>query len=243
MSFDLTRLRKELGDPALPVYPCESVDSTGTECRRRLAAGETRCLVLAETQTAGRGRRGKSFFSPAGAGLYMSLLFRPAGGPASAVGVTTYAAVRAAEAVERLSGKRCGIKWVNDLYFDGKKVCGILTEAVGDAVIIGVGVNLTPAAVPPELEGIAGCLDAPGVRDALAGAIARGLLDYAPGDVSHMAEYRRRSVVLGRRVRFADREGVAVAIDDDGGLAVDTAAGRVVLRSGEISLTGIEGIK
>lgn len=243
MTFDEAKIRAALADPALPLYLYDGIDSTSSECRRRLAAGEARCLVLADRQTAGRGRNGKRFFSPPGAGLYMSLLLRPEGGARHALGITTYTAVRAAEAVETLTGKRCGIKWVNDLYFDGKKVCGILTEALGDAVIVGVGLNLLPAAVPPELAGVMGCLDAPGARDALAGTLARGLLDYVPGDASHMPEYRRRNLVLRRRVRFPGGEGRAVEILDDGGLVVETERGRVILRSGEISLTGIEGLK
>ena len=242
MLFDESAIRAALGDPALPLYLYDTIDSTNTECRRRLAAGEERCLVLADRQTAGRGRSGKNFFSPPRAGLYMSLLFRPEGGPANAVGITTYTAVCVARAVETLTGRACGIKWVNDLYLDGKKVCGILTEAVGAHVIVGIGVNLLPTAVPPELTGIMGCIGASGVRDALAGTVARSLLDYVPGDVSHMDEYRRRSVVLGRRVRFGDREGIAAAIGDDGGLVVETAEGPVTLRSGEISLSEIEGL-
>lgn len=247
MAIEPAAVRAALGDPALPLYLFDKIDSTSNECRRRLSAGEGRCLVLAECQTAGRGRRGKSFFSPAGAGLYMSLLFRPEGGPAAALGVTTYAAVCVAETVAALTGTECGIKWVNDLYLDGRKVCGILTEAVGGAVIVGIGVNLTRAAAPEGLEQIVGWIGRGDVRDALAGRIAGALLRYAPGDTSHMDAYRSRSVVLGRRVRFAlngaEREGVAAAIADDGALTVQTADGPVVLRGGEISLTGIEGIK
>lgn len=241
-AFDLSEIQALTGG-ALPVYAFDTIDSTNAECRRRLAAGEERCLVLAGAQSAGRGRRGRSFFSPAGAGLYMSLAFHPEGGPAAAVGVTTFAAVCVAEAVEDLTGLRCGIKWVNDLYLDGKKVCGILAEAVNSAVVVGIGVNLRPAAVPEELKSIVGCLDREGVRDALAGEIARRLICYRSGDVGHMAEYRRRSVVLGRRVRFGERAGLAAAIEDDGALAVDTGEGRVLLRAGEISLEGIEGLR
>ena len=242
-AFDLSLIQALVGDPALPVYAFDTIDSTNTECRRRLNAGEARCLVLADAQSAGRGRRGRSFFSPAGAGLYMSLAFRPEGGPAAAVGVTTCAAVCAAEAIETLTGLRCGIKWVNDLYLDGKKVCGILTEAIGEAVVVGIGVNLTPSAVPEELRNIVGCLGREGIRDQLAGGLARRLLCYRSGNTAHMAEYRRRSVVLGRRVRFGDSAGLAAAIEDDGALAVDTAGGRVLLRAGEISLEEIEGLR
>ena len=244
MGFDESYLRGAIWDPALPVCLFDSIDSTNLECRRRMAAGERSCLAIADTQTAGRGRRGRSFFSPPGAGLYLSLGFSPEGGVASVTGITTYSAVVAAEAISRLSGIECGIKWVNDLYLDGKKVCGILAEAVGPAVIVGIGVNLAESAVPEELRSIVGWLGRPEIRDKLAVELVNGLLRYVPGDTAHLAEYRRRSLVLGRRVRFGEEgEGIARAILDDGALAVETAGGTVELRSGEISLTGIEGLK
>ncbi len=87
MIFDGEKLRAALRDRTLPVYVPESIDSTNLECRRRIEAGEGRCLVVAGTQTAGRGRNGKRFFSPPGAGLYMSLAFRPAQGAENAIGV------------------------------------------------------------------------------------------------------------------------------------------------------------
>lgn len=248
MVLDAALLRARLKDAALPVYCYESLDSTSAECRRRHAAGQTRCLVLAGTQTAGRGRGGKKFYSPAGAGLYMSLLFPAAGSE----GLTPYAAVCAAEAVEKLSGLRCGIKWVNDLFFGDKKVCGILAERLGKCVVFGIGINLASAAVPEELRDIMGCLgleasEASRLREALAAEIANGLLAWPPADAGYMEEYRRRSVVLGRRVRFrkngAETDGIAVEIGDDGALAVDTLTERVVLRSGEISLCSVEGLK
>ena len=225
-------------DAALPVYRFETLDSTSTECRRRYAAGETRCLVLAEAQTAGRGRSGKRFYSPAGAGLYMSLMFPVAAGAEGLI--TPYAAVCAARAVEKLTGLSCGIKWVNDLFFEERKVCGILAERLGGCVILGVGINLTRAAVPEELRDIMGCLGWAGEREPLAAEIVDGLLAWPVEDTAYMEEYRRRSVVLGRRVRFrwngAETDGIAVGIAGDGALEVDTGAGRVVLRSGEVSL-------
>ena len=234
-------------DAGLPVYRYETLDSTSTECRRRYAAGERRCLVLTNAQTAGRGRSGKRFYSPAGAGLYMSLLFPT---PAEKLeGLTPYAAVCAAGAVETLTGCECGIKWVNDLFFEGKKVCGILAERLGECAILGIGINLTPAAVPEELRDIMGCLGWTGEREPLAEEIANGLLAWPVKDTAFMEEYRRRSVVLGRRVRFnrrqdgAETEGIAVGIGDDGALMIDTGAERVVLRSGEISLCSVEGLK
>ncbi len=246
MIFDGEKLRAALRDRTLPVYVPESIDSTNLECRRRIEAGEGRCLVVAGTQTAGRGRNGKHFFSPPGTGLYMSLAFRPAQGAENAIGVTTYTAVAATREIARLTGRSCRIKWVNDLFLDGRKVCGILTEAVGDTLIVGVGVNLLPTSVPPELEGIVGCLNCAGIAEDLAAGVTNALLQYHPEDASHMEEYRRRSLVLGRSARFfhdgRQRGGVAVAILDDGALVVDTPDGRETLRSGEVSLSGIAGI-
>ena len=245
-----SRISALLGD-ALPVYVCQSIDSTSNECKRRLSQGEERCLVLAVEQTGGRGRRGKSFFSPGGAGLYMSLAMPMDVSLSSAVGVTAYAAVCVASAIREVTGRQCGIKWVNDLYLDGKKVCGILSEAVAGleagavgSVVIGVGVNLHPHALPPELADIVGFLDCGAVKNELCAAIAARLQRFDPADKSYMAEYRALSVVLGREVRYCldgvEKRGCAEAIGDDGALHVRTPSGINVLRGGEVSLTEIK---
>lgn len=225
----------------MTLYHFSELDSTNAECRRRLNA-EDRFFVVADVQTAGRGRHGKSFYSPLG-GLYMSYAFHPSEGAVSAVGITTYAAVAVTDAIEEITEIRCGVKWINDLFLEGKKVCGILAEAVDEGVILGIGINLVPAAVPDELHSVVGWLGRPDIRDPLAEAIARRLLDYRPGDISHMNAYRSRSIVLGKRVRYpwagGEREGLAVEIDDSGALHVEGACGRDVLRAGEISLSGI----
>lgn len=227
-----------------PVYGFETLDSTSEECRRRIGAGEMRCLVLADGQTAGRGRCGRSFFSPPGSGLYMSLAFPCTGFDPAAL--TTYAAVCAADAIERLTGISCGVKWVNDLFYRGKKAGGILTEAVGGEVIVGVGINLQPAAVPPELRDTVGALGCGDVRAPLAAAITKALLAWR-GDFSHLDAYRRRSILTGRRVAFprggAEQSGTVTGIGDDGALLVRTAEGTAALRSGEVRLTHIEGVR
>jgi BirA family biotin operon repressor/biotin-[acetyl-CoA-carboxylase] ligase len=243
-----------LTDKTLPVYVFDSIDSTNNECKRRIAQGQERFLVLSDEQTNGRGRSGKAFFSPKGTGLYMSLAMKADMGFESAVGITAYAAVCVAKAVRTLTGLDCGIKWVNDVYLDGKKVCGILTEAVAgfesglvENIVVGIGINLRPAAVPEGLENIVGFLNCGAVKNALSAAITNALLEYRGDDKSYMADYKRLSVVLGRQVSYVSmgekRFGVAVDIDDGGGLVVETSEGRETLRGGEISLTGIEGIK
>ena len=243
-----------LEDKTLPVYVLETVDSTSSECRRLLASGVGRCLVLARQQSGGRGRNGRAFFSPPDSGLYMSAALRLGMSHVDAVGITTYAAVCVAGAIRDLTGLEVGVKWVNDVYYRGKKVCGILTEAVSSfedgqalSAIVGIGVNLHPSAVPEELRDIVGFLNCGAVKNELAAEIINRLLRYDPRQRGYIDEYRALSVVLGRRISYvsggAAHSGVAVDIDPSGGLVVQTGdIGRVTLNSGEISLTSVEGL-
>lgn len=253
--LDEREISRLLARHGVSVRVFDSVDSTNSVCRRLIGEGLP-LLVCAEGQTAGRGRTGKSFASPAGAGLYMSLAFCPGGGFDSAAGLTACAAVSAARSIERLSGISCGIKWVNDLYLGGKKVCGILTEAVAapgsaelEAVIVGIGINLKTGDIPEPLRGIAGGLDCgESIKNALAAAISAEILNFRAGDTGFMAEYRARSIVIGRRVSFIeDGERIfalAEGIEDDGALRVLRENGeRTLLRFGEISLEHIQGVK
>ena len=219
---------------------CDTLDSTSSECRRQLEAGEKRCLVLAERQTGGRGRQGRDFFSPAGRGLYFSLLFAPKGGIAAADGFTAYAAVCVRRAILDCCGIDCGIKWVNDLYLGGKKVCGILTEAVGDALIVGVGIDILPGELPAELTETAGALGVDCDRNALCAAIVNGLLAWDGGDRRFLTEYRAASVVLGREIAFQkngeERRGVARDLAPDGSLIAEVGGVLCRLDSGEVRL-------
>ena len=223
---------------AVTVY--DALDSTSSECRRRLEAGEGRCLVLAERQTAGRGRQGRDFFSPVGRGLYFSLLLSTVGGIAAADGFTAYAAVCVRRAVRECCGIDCGIKWVNDLYLGDKKVCGILTEAVGDALIVGIGIDILPGELPAELTDTAGALGVDCDRNALCAAIVNGLLAWDGGDRGFMEEYRAASIVLGREIAFLqngeERRGIARDLAPDGGLVVETGGRLCRLDSGEVYL-------
>ncbi len=234
----------------LAVYCFDTLDSTNNEARRRLAGGEKGpFLIAAEEQTAGRGRLGRSFYSPKDAGLYMTLALAPGHTVQSALGITAYAAVCVAEAVEKYTGDHLLIKWVNDLYLNGKKVCGILTEAVTDfesgtleALLVGIGINLRTSEIPAELQTTVGFLnsDAP-LKNQLIVAIAKGLMDYPPADNSYWTTYRARSLTLGARLRWVQGEqsleGEALTIDDTGALIVQTDDGtRHTLRSGTIEM-------
>ncbi len=232
------------------VYP--EVDSTNNEAKRLLAQGETRPLLLtADRQTQGRGRQGRAFFSPGGTGLYMTLVLHPHAELAGALSVTTMASVAVARAIRRLTGQTPGIKWVNDLYLDGKKICGILTEAVTDvetatvqSLVIGIGVNIRTRDFPPELAGIGGALQREALsRARLAAEIANQLLPMVRdlADRSYLEDYRRWSLVLGREVQVLIQgqayPALALAIDDRGGLVVRKPDGEeLTLSSGEISL-------
>ncbi len=242
-------------------YPI--LDSTNREVRRLALEGAPQgTVVLAGQQTAGRGRNGRSFFSPGDTGLYMSMLLRPDLATSSALLCTTAAAVAVCRAIDSMRGGSTGIKWVNDIYIDGRKVCGILTEGMAgfesgriESIVIGIGVNYsTPLeAFPPELIGIAGSVFPGAVptgvsRNRMAAAIIDSLLDLTnPLDASNfMDEYRHRSVVIGREVRVLQGSGVYTAvaeeIDDAGALWVRTPSGeRRLLNSGEISLRPLNG--
>ena len=246
----LSQSRIEAALPELAVEVLQEVDSTNSEAKRRLRAGLTEPLLLAaEHQTAGRGRQGKSFYSPAATGIYMTLTVHPDAPLTDAVSVTTRASVAVCRAIRQVTGLQPEIKWVNDLYLGGKKICGILVEAESDFaagitkhLVIGVGVNVTTADFPEELTEAAS-LSVDADRDLLIAAIARELLRETADlqDRSYLEDYRRHSMVLGKPVVWMlngeRREATAVEIDEEGGLVVEDADGtRRTLQSGEISL-------
>ena len=231
-------------------YP--TIDSTNNEAKRLLGSGKTNIfLVTADEQTSGRGRQGKSFYSPALTGVYLTLVLHPMRTLGSTVSVTTAAAVAVCRAVERLTDKAPQIKWVNDVYLGGKKICGILTEAVTDfetqtvtSVIIGVGMNIKTVNFPSDVENAAS-LDCDIKRAELIAAIADELCRVSESPSSeYMDYYRTHSMIIGKRINFI-RNGVvtpatAEYIDKNGGLAVRLENGEITtLTSGEISIRRI----
>lgn len=236
----------------LDVRVYASVDSTNNEAKRLLADGlDHATLLLAEEQTSGRGRMGRSFYSPKGTGLYMTLILPLEQPLADAVYITTAASVAVVRAAEALTGRTLSIKWVNDIYLGDKKICGILTEAVSNvetgrvqSVIVGVGVNISTTDFPAEVAArAASLLPKELARNRLAAAIADELLNACAHleDHSYIAEYKAHAMVLGRAVVYTEngtqKEAVAVDIDEAGGLVVRDAEGREsTLRSGEITL-------
>ncbi len=208
-------------------------------------------VYIAAAQSEGRGRRGHSFICPRGAGLYFSLLLRGPIPKETVPLLTPYAAVTVARAIEALCPLSVGIKWVNDLFVNGKKVCGILTEgefredgALSFAVV-GIGLNRTPAALPQEVAAIAASLGdfgAPPEEAPLLAEIVNRFYLNLPHlfDASFLGEYRRRSFLLGKRVYTVlngkEVQGIARDIDESGALLVETGAGILRLQAGEVSV-------
>ena len=243
--MDSGRIATLLGQEC-PLRCFDSIDSTNILAKQWAREGAPHgAAVLADRQTAGRGRLGRSFFSPEG-GLYMSLIVDSAGIPPGQL--TTLAAVAVLRAVSQTTGQTLHIKWVNDLLLAGRKVCGILTEGIvqGDTLarsVIGIGLNTGPMRFPEELQDIAGTLHQPGRpvdREMLAARIISGILAGIPHMPAHMDAYRTHCLTLGQQVCFQHegrpRVGVAASIDDDGALWVDTPEGPLHLVAGEISL-------
>ena len=225
------------------------VDSTNLKIKEMAVHGAAEgCTLIADTQTGGRGRRGRTFHSPKG-GLYLSTLLRPVG-ETDPARITCCAAVAAARAIESLCDAQVEIKWVNDLYLNGRKLAGILAEGVIapdgtlSAVVLGIGINVGPTAFPEELRTIATSLANEGfalTREAVAAAFLNEWERvYTTSDTDVMDEYRRRNLVLGQQVTVIQGSvsypATARAITDEGHLLVSTPDGERELSSGEVSL-------
>jgi BirA family biotin operon repressor/biotin-[acetyl-CoA-carboxylase] ligase len=240
----------------LRVY--KTISSTNTVLKGLAAEGAPEGLVLlSEEQTAGRGRMGRSFYSPPASGLYLSILLRPNMPAAAATRLTACAAVAVAETIEELSNRGTQIKWVNDIFMDGRKVCGILTEASLDCesgmmhyVIIGIGVNThVPAGDFPEALGdIAGAAfgagPVPELRCRLAAGILERIMDYSPGPAAPAVYegYKSRSLVLGKHIDILSpgrepESAVALDLAEDYALIARMPDGSLRrLSSGEVSV-------
>ena len=234
------------------------IDSTNNYAKKLAMSGEPHgTLIAANRQTAGRGRRGHKFESPAGTGLYMSLILRPNCDAGKFQMITIADAVSVCLAIEDLypdSRGKLGIKWVNDVYFHGRKICGILTEAVTgvesgeiESVITGIGVNVSTKKFSEEILQTAGAIFAGGDirfgRDELCAKIADYIMTFAGNldDPEIIRAYRERSILTGREISYmAGRRkcyGCVQDIDDSGGLVVRNDEGEIeTLRSGEVSM-------
>lgn len=235
----------------------DSVTSTNTVLKAIAEQGGAEGMALiAQQQTQGKGRLGRTFLSPKGTGLYISILLRPKFSAEESLCVTTAAAVAVAEAIDSVTGKHAMIKWVNDVYLKGRKVCGILTEASVDFensglnyAIVGIGVNVQepPGGFAPEIRDVAGALyqeEVPaGVRTQLAAEILNrffGFYDHLT-QRTFMDAYRERSLLTSMEVTFTQgdtvKEGLVLGVDDEARLQVRLPNGEEKLFSaGEVNI-------
>lgn len=235
----------------------DTVTSTNTMLKKLAEQGEKEATVLvASHQTHGKGRLGRVFYSPKDTGVYLSILVRPVFPAEEALLMTTAAAVAAAGTVEEVTGLPAKIKWVNDVYLRGKKVCGILTEASIDFesgglhyAVVGTGVNLQipEGGFSPELQQVAGALFQQAPPPGMAARIAAGIIDRFMEYYSHllekpfMKEYQERSLLTGLEITYVKGnetgEGTVVGIDDNARLLVKIPDGTVVpFSAGEVNI-------
>lgn len=244
----------------------DEVDSTNSYAKKLgIAGGAEGTVIVANSQTAGRGRMERSFQSPPNKGIYMTALLRPELPPEKLLPVTALGAVAISNAIEQTTGIRPGIKWTNDLVLHGKKICGILTEMSIEGetgrlqyLVMGIGLNVAQTAedFSPEVQSIATSLTQelkqPVSRPALAAAeileldkLYSALLRGETGE--YLQSYRRNCVTLGKEAQILRADGsredvTALDVDDQFGLVVRRKNGEMtVIRSGEASVRGMYG--
>ena len=240
------------------------IDSTNTECKRQAMSGAPDGLViLAEEQTGGRGRLGRSFQSPRGCGLYLSALLRPNLPPAEVVDFTAWVAVAVCDGIEAACGVRPRIKWTNDLVLNGKKLVGILTEMGLESeanslqyLVTGIGINVNhrPEDFGEDIRdmatSLAQALGRPVRRAALAAEVIRALdrmyAGFPANKQEYLDKYRADCMTPGNRVQLitpaSRQEAYALEIDDEFRLVVELMDGtRKALSTGEVSVRGMYG--
>ncbi len=256
-TFDAAAIARLIDDERVTVDFRERVSSTNTVAKQLAEDGAPEgTLVVANSQSAGRGRQGRSFASPRDTGVYFTLVLRPHFAIGDVALLTSYAAVCLAATIDECTGRRAQIKWVNDVFVDGRKVSGILSEASFDAetrsiayVVVGIGVNvIEPEGGFDKADGVAGSLvgeseDANALRCSIvAGTVNRFMAGYERiGSMPHLDEYRARSILDGRRVEAHvgddSFEALVIGIDDDFSLRVQLDDGtQRTLASGEVHI-------
>ena len=250
----LSLLSKEVKE-RIDLYVHQSIDSTNQEAKRLLTTKITKdTIIVAAFQSEGRGRLGRKFYSPLNTGLYLSYIVTQPLSIVDALKITSSASVAASRAIEDVVDTTIQIKWVNDLFKDGKKVAGILTEGVSnfesgkvESVIIGIGINLFPpkGGFPLELKEIATTLlnSEKDIINQLVSALITQFIRVLDTlqDTSIMDEYRTRSCILDSPITVMVNNNSypahVIAIEDDGSLRVKDEKGNIIhLNSGEISI-------
>lgn len=244
------------------LYWYDSIDSTNSEAKRLARTGAPHGSVLiAGYQTAGRGRMGRSFSSPDGLGVYLSVILRPNCSPAQLMHLTCASGVAMSDAVFAASGIRPQLKWINDLVYDRRKLGGILAEMALDSktglvdyAVVGIGINCSqsPEDFPPEIQNIATSLRISTGKEVSPARLAAAMVEQLvcmdrillPEKTALMDRYRALCITLGQDItvhRYSTvRPGKAIGMDDDGGLLVAYPDGSTeTVSSGEVSVRGL----
>lgn len=240
----------------------DTIDSTNTKAQELAEKGyQSGTLVVADKQESGKGRRGRSWVSPSGTGIFMTLMIKPDINPNNASMLTLVAALAVAKAITSVTGEEALIKWPNDIVVNGKKVCGILTEMNAqfdyiNHIVVGIGINVHNESFPEEISQMASSLtiEAGGKRFHRAQIIAETMAYFEQyydtflktQDLSALVrEYDKLLVNRNKSVRVLDPkepfDGKAMGITPKGELIVDTWESRKLVSSGEVSVRGIYG--
>ncbi len=240
----------------------DTIDSTSNEVKRQAENGAVEgTLVIAEEQTAGRGRRGKAWASPPGTGIWMSFLLKPQMEPGQAAMITIVAALACMSAIEQETGVSAQIKWPNDIVINGRKTTGILTEMSTELtyinyVVVGIGINANTDSFPEDISATATSLKqeigSKVERSRIVAAFGHYFEQYyeefaAAGNLSGLKEmYEKHLVNIGRKVTIIEKDikitRTALGIDDEGELLVQDDQGNITtVRAGEVSVRGIYG--
>ena len=246
----------------------DSVTSTNDVLKNLASSGAPEGTVLiADRQTKGKGRRGRSFESPSGTGIYLSYLLRPEASPSSVTHVTACTAVCVHNAILKACGINTSIKWVNDLILDHKKICGILTEMnlesetySIDSIIIGIGINVNGSSevFPPEVRSVAGSIESVTGKTYDRARIASALISeldslascITTDTSSYLETYSSSCITLGKEISIVSlpdsdeipRHGTAIEVNPDYSLKVRLEDGTITdIKSGEVSVRGLYG--
>lgn len=253
-------------DRSEDLYVYDSVGSTNTVLKDLAANGsKSGTVVIADHQASGKGRRGRSFESPSGVGIYLSYLLKPQSGLNRISDLTSWTAVAVSDAIRNAYGLETSIKWVNDLLMNKKKICGILTEVTVegesgfiDTCIIGIGINVNESSFPDELKDIATSISIENggkifERAKLAAEIIKSmdkLKDNWPDDSYYLERYIELNITTGSKItafpitkdNSQGKSGTALEINEDFSLKVQFDDGSIEdLKSGEVSVRGLYG--
>lgn len=235
----------------------ESTNKTAKELS--VNGAESGTVIISEEQTMGRGRLGRKFYSPSNSGIYMSIILKPNLTVSDSVLITTAASVAVCRAIERVTTIKAQIKWINDIFINNKKICGILTEASTDFesgtinhIILGIGINFnTPKEnFPKEIQNTAGSIFTTSSnkisRNQLCAEIINEVLSIIEDikNYNFIDEYKKRSIVLNKDILYIrngiSKKGKAIDINDDGSLVVKNENDEIIiLNSGEVSIRGL----